>query len=164
MTQDGVVPRTKLPEILKIIAEVGKRHDIRVANVFHAGDGNIHPILLFDNQNPDEVERVLAASDEILTACIELGGSVTGEHGVGIEKVKHVGMTVLRRRSGSDDRAPRRLRPRAPVQPGQALSKRKGVHRDQAPQAGRIGVGRVAPDRSGAWQRRGCVDMRAPPV
>ncbi len=90
VTQDGVVPRTKLPDILRIIAEVGRRHGIPIANVFHAGDGNIHPILLFDDQNPDEVERVLAASDEILTACIELGGSVTGEHGIGIEKVKHV--------------------------------------------------------------------------
>lgn len=90
VTQDGVVPRTKLPDILRIIAEVGERHRIRIANVFHAGDGNIHPILLYDNEDPDEVERVIAASDEILTACVELGGSVTGEHGVGIEKVKHV--------------------------------------------------------------------------
>ena len=92
VTQDGVVPRTKLPEILKIIAQVGKKHGVTIANVFHAGDGNIHPILLFDSQNPSEVERVLRASDEILTACVELGGSVTGEHGVGIEKVKHVAL------------------------------------------------------------------------
>ncbi len=86
-TQDGVVPRTKLPEILEFITAVGARHGIRIVNVFHAGDGNIHPILLFDERNQDEVNRVLAASDEILNKCIELGGSVTGEHGIGVEKI-----------------------------------------------------------------------------
>lgn len=92
VTQDGVVPRTRLPEILNIIARVGQKYSVTIANVFHAGDGNIHPILLFDSENPDEVRRVLEASDEILAACVELGGSVTGEHGIGIEKVKHVGL------------------------------------------------------------------------
>ncbi len=86
-TQDGVVPRTKLPEILEFITAVGARHGIRIVNVFHAGDGNIHPILLFDERNQEQVQRVLAASDEILNKCIELGGSVTGEHGIGVEKI-----------------------------------------------------------------------------
>ncbi|MGE5191906.1 MAG: FAD-binding oxidoreductase [Deltaproteobacteria bacterium] len=86
-TQDGVVPRTKLPEILEFITAVGARHGIRIVNVFHAGDGNIHPILLFDERNQEQVRRVLAASDEILNKCIELGGSVTGEHGIGVEKI-----------------------------------------------------------------------------
>jgi glycolate oxidase len=86
-TQDGVVPRTKLPEILEFITSVGTRHGIRIVNVFHAGDGNIHPILLFDERNQEQVQRVLAASDEILNKCIELGGSVTGEHGIGVEKI-----------------------------------------------------------------------------
>lgn len=86
-TQDGVVPRTKLPEILRFITECGERHQIRIVNVFHAGDGNIHPILLFDERDADQVKRVLAASDEILSKCIELGGSVTGEHGIGVEKI-----------------------------------------------------------------------------
>jgi glycolate oxidase len=86
-TQDGVVPRTKLPEILDFIAAVATRHDIRIVNVFHAGDGNIHPILLFDERNKEQVARVLAASDEILNKCIDLGGSVTGEHGIGVEKI-----------------------------------------------------------------------------
>jgi glycolate oxidase len=85
-TQDGVVPRTKLPEILRFINEVGERHGIRIANVFHAGDGNIHPILLFDEMNAREVEAVLEASHEILDRCIALGGSVSGEHGIGVEK------------------------------------------------------------------------------
>ncbi|MDG1897901.1 MAG: FAD-linked oxidase C-terminal domain-containing protein [Fuerstiella sp.] len=86
-TQDGVVPRTKVPEILRFIAEVSERHDIRVVNVFHAGDGNLHPILLFDERNTEQVKRVMLASDEILGKCIDLGGSVTGEHGIGVEKI-----------------------------------------------------------------------------
>ena len=86
-TQDGVVPRTKLPEILEFISESGKRHDIRIVNVFHAGDGNIHPILLFDERDKEQIERVLKSSDEILAKCLELGGSVTGEHGIGVEKI-----------------------------------------------------------------------------
>jgi glycolate oxidase len=86
-TQDGVVPRTKLPEILDCITESSERHGIRVVNVFHAGDGNIHPILLFDERDPEQIKRVMAASDEILNRCIDLGGSVTGEHGIGVEKI-----------------------------------------------------------------------------
>lgn len=86
-TQDGVVPRTRLPEILAYIIETGQRHQIRIVNVFHAGDGNIHPILLFDERDEDQVRRVLAASDDILSKCIDLGGSVTGEHGIGVEKI-----------------------------------------------------------------------------
>jgi len=87
-TQDGVVPRTKLPHILRFITRVGERHGIRIANVFHAGDGNIHPILLFDERDPEQVTRVLQASHEILEECIAVGGSVTGEHGIGVEKME----------------------------------------------------------------------------
>ncbi len=86
-TQDGVVPRTKLPEILRAIQRIGQKHEIRIANVFHAGDGNIHPILLFDERDADQVRRVLQASHEILEECIRVGGSVTGEHGIGVEKI-----------------------------------------------------------------------------
>ena len=86
-TQDGVVPRTKLPHILRVIQGVGEKYDLRICNVFHAGDGNIHPILLFDERDADQVQRVLAASHEILDECIRVGGSVTGEHGIGVEKI-----------------------------------------------------------------------------
>jgi glycolate oxidase len=86
-TQDGVVPRTRVPDILRAITAAAERHRLRIGNVFHAGDGNIHPILLFDERDPDEVARVLAAGKEILEACIALGGSVTGEHGIGVEKI-----------------------------------------------------------------------------
>lgn len=85
--QDGVVPRSKLPEMLRFIAATGQRHGVKIANVFHAGDGNMHPILLFDERDPDQIHRVIEASHAILSQCIELGGSVTGEHGIGIEKI-----------------------------------------------------------------------------
>ena len=99
-TQDGVVPRTKLPHILRHITAVGRRHNLRIANVFHAGDGNIHPILLFDERDPEQVRRVLEASHEILDECIAVGGSVTGEHGIGVEK-----MAFMPRLFGPEDLA-----------------------------------------------------------
>ena len=86
-TQDGVVPRTKLPEIMRHIQATAKKYGLGICNVFHAGDGNIHPILLFDERDPDQVKHVLDASHEILEECISLGGSVTGEHGIGVEKI-----------------------------------------------------------------------------
>ena len=99
-TQDGVVPRTKLPHILNSITEIGQRYDVRIVNVFHAGDGNIHPILLFDERDSAQVERVLAASGEILDECIACGGSVTGEHGIGVEKI-----SFMRKLFNDDDLA-----------------------------------------------------------
>lgn len=86
-TQDGVVPRTRLPHILREIQRIGEKYNLRICNVFHAGDGNIHPILLFDERDGEQVKRVLAASQEILEECIRVGGSVTGEHGIGVEKI-----------------------------------------------------------------------------
>ena len=86
-TQDGVVPRTKLPHILRRITEIGAKYQIKVVNVFHAGDGNLHPILLFDERDKEQTARVLEASAEILDECIACGGSVTGEHGIGVEKI-----------------------------------------------------------------------------
>ena len=86
-TQDGVVPRTRLPEMLQFITAVSEKFGVRIANVFHAGDGNIHPILLFDERDQAQVKKVLQASHEILDECIRLGGSVTGEHGIGVEKL-----------------------------------------------------------------------------
>ncbi len=86
-TQDGVVPRTRLPHVLREIQSIGEKYDLRICNVFHAGDGNLHPIILFDERDADQVKRVLAASHEILEECIRQGGSVTGEHGIGVEKL-----------------------------------------------------------------------------
>jgi glycolate oxidase len=87
-TQDGVVPRTKLPHILQRITEIGSKYQLQIVNVFHAGDGNIHPIILFDERNAEQVRQVLQAGEEILQACLDAGGSVTGEHGIGVEKLE----------------------------------------------------------------------------
>lgn len=85
-TQDGVIPRTRLPEMLRHVQQVAADHELRVANVFHAGDGNLHPCLLFDSDDAETRRRVLDAGAAILRHCVELGGSLTGEHGVGVEK------------------------------------------------------------------------------
>jgi len=84
--QDGVIPRSRLPEALAAIDTVARRRDIRIANVFHAGDGNLHPLLLYDDHVPGETARVEAAGHDVLDICLALGGSITGEHGVGVEK------------------------------------------------------------------------------
>ena len=90
LVQDGVVPRGRLGEALGRITELSRRYGIRVANVFHAGDGNLHPLILFDSAR-GELERAEALAGEILRMCIEMGGSITGEHGVGIEKRDYLG-------------------------------------------------------------------------
>ena len=84
--QDGVVPRTQIAPTLRYIAEVAKKHSLGISNIFHAGDGNMHPIILFNSRVPGELERAKAAGEEILAYCISVGGSITGEHGVGMEK------------------------------------------------------------------------------
>ena len=83
--QDGVVPRTRLPDVLRRIADLGDEYGLRVANVFHAGDGNLHPLVLYDAER-GEAERAKELAEEILTACLDAGGSLTGEHGVGVDK------------------------------------------------------------------------------
>ena len=90
VVQDAVVPRTRLPEILARIEEIGARHAVRVCNVFHAGDGNLHPNIPYDAGNPDESARVHAAMSEIMSACIAAGGTITGEHGVGLDKLSYM--------------------------------------------------------------------------
>lgn len=85
-TQDGVVPRTRIPETLKRIQAIADKYGLRIFNVFHAGDGNMHPAILFDERDPELVRRTHAAAAEIIRYCCEIGGTITGEHGVGMEK------------------------------------------------------------------------------
>jgi len=84
--QDGVIPRTRLPEMLEFIEQVASRHHLIIGNIFHAGDGNLHPLIMFDNRDPEQSRRVKEAAAEIIGQCAAMGGSITGEHGVGIEK------------------------------------------------------------------------------
>jgi FAD/FMN-containing dehydrogenase len=90
VVQDAVVPRTRLPEVLAEIEAIGARHRVRVCNVFHAGDGNLHPNIPYDPGDAAEAERVHHAMTEIMHACIAAGGTITGEHGVGIDKLPYM--------------------------------------------------------------------------
>jgi glycolate oxidase subunit GlcD len=87
---DAVVPRAKLPEILERVCEICDRHGLRLSNVFHAGDGNLHPNISFDRRNEGELARVVAAGEEILRTCVEAGGVISGEHGIGTEKREYM--------------------------------------------------------------------------
>ncbi|MCC6263761.1 MAG: FAD-binding protein [Bryobacterales bacterium] len=84
--QDGVVPRTRLPRVLGLIQEIARKHGLTISNIFHAGDGNLHPIILFNARKPGDIEKAKLAGDEILELCVAEGGTITGEHGVGMEK------------------------------------------------------------------------------
>jgi glycolate oxidase len=138
-TQDGVVPRTKLPHIFRKIIEIGERYGVRIVNVFHAGDGNIHPIVLFDERVPGATERVLKASGEILDECIACGGSVTGEHGIGVEKIGFM------RKLFTDDDLAAMERLRIAFNPENRLSPCKML-----PTAGACGMEQTHPGRRAA--------------
>ncbi len=88
--QDAVIPRTKLPQVVREIEEIGARYGIRIANVAHAGDGNVHPMICVDSHIPDCQARAMAAGSEIMRRCIQAGGTVTGEHGIGLEKREYL--------------------------------------------------------------------------
>ena len=83
---DGTIPRARLPQVLKRMTELSDKHGLRVANVFHAGDGNLHPLILYDSGVPGELQRAEEFGADILTLCVDVGGVLTGEHGVGVEK------------------------------------------------------------------------------
>lgn len=119
--QDGVIPRTRLPEMLEHIEQVGLKYNLRIGNIFHAGDGNLHPLLMFDARDKDQSQRVLRAAGEILLKCVEMGGSITGEHGVGVEKNELMPLIF----SSDDLAAMRKLKgvfnPQGMLNPGKVL-------------------------------------------
>ena len=121
MVCDGTVPRTKLPQVLNRVLEIGKKYDLAIGNVFHAGDGNLHPLILFDARIQEEKERVMTAASEILKVCAQVGGTISGEHGIGLEKLKEMELIF-----SPDDIAFMRdikqtLDPRDIVNPGKVL-------------------------------------------
>ncbi|MBV9084754.1 MAG: FAD-binding protein [Acidobacteriaceae bacterium] len=124
--QDGVVPRTKVAETLRAIEQIGEQHGVAVCNVFHAGDGNMHPILLFDPRKQGDLQRAKVAGEEILRFCISAGGSITGEHGVGMEKMELMPelfsdntLELMKRFKGLFD-------PQCQLNPGKVLPRGKG--------------------------------------
>ena len=136
--QDGVVPRTRLPHILRRIAQISGKFGVRIVNVAHAGDGNVHPILLFDERDKEQVSRVLAAGNELLEECIQCGGSVTAEHGIGVEKI-----AFMDRLFGKADLA--------------AMGRLRGVFNPD----GRLGQGKVLPSSDGLAIQRTSPGRRA---
>ena len=119
--QDGVIPRTKLGEVLARIAELSRERNLRVANVFHAGDGNLHPLVLYDGKDPAEAERAEALSTEIAELCVAFGGSITGEHGVGVDKACSMPKMFSRTDLEVMDRVRRAFDPQGRMNPGKQL-------------------------------------------
>jgi glycolate oxidase subunit GlcD len=124
---DGTVPRTKLPEVLGRVLETGKKHGVLIGNVFHAGDGNLHPLILFDERDQSELERVRKAASEILKICADAGGTISGEHGIGLEKIKSMPLIF----SEADLEAMRKVKkafdPEDILNPGKILPATLGV-------------------------------------
>jgi glycolate oxidase len=125
MVMDGVIPRTKLPYVLRRVNEITAAHGLRVGNVFHAGDGNLHPNILYDPREPGIEARVVAAGGEILKVCAEVGGSISGEHGIGLEKADYMPLIF----TGADLECMRRVKhafnPRGLCNPGKIFPSRK---------------------------------------
>lgn len=130
-THDGVVPRTKLPHILKKILEIGTKYGVRVVNIFHAGDGNIHPIILFDERDPTQIHKVLEAGHEILDECLNCGGSVTGEHGIGVEKIAFMNKMFTPDDLEAMDDLRKAFNPRGYLSPGKMLPTAGGCGMEQ---------------------------------
>src|SRR5512132_2214735 len=125
MVMDGVIPRTRLPEVLRRVNEIVGAHELRVGNVFHAGDGNLHPNILYDPRVPGEEARVVEAGGEILKVCAEVGGSISGEHGIGLEKADYMPLIF----TGADLECMRRIKhafnPTGLCNPGKMFPSRK---------------------------------------
>ena len=119
--QDGVVPRTKLPAVLRRIEELSGEHGLRVGNVFHAGDGNLHPLVLYDGGVEGQYERAKALADAILAACVDAGGSLTGEHGIGVDKACAMPSMFSERDLDAFDRVRRAFDPAGLANPGKVL-------------------------------------------
>ncbi len=137
LVQDGMVPRTRIAGTLRFIREVSEKYGLTISNIFHAGDGNMHPIIIFDMRKPGELEKAQKAGHEILTHCIEVGGSITGEHGVGVEKMalmpKQFSPETLRFMA----RFSRVFDPAGVLNPGKVIPPDQ-ARPEAAPEAGRI--------------------------
>ena len=129
LCMDGTIPRGALPKALARIRDLSEKYDLRVANVFHAGDGNLHPLILYDANQPGEMERAEAFGADILRACVEFGGVLTGEHGVGIEKRDLMPEMFSRDRPQPAAAAEMRVRRAGPAQSGKGVSDAASLRR-----------------------------------
>jgi glycolate oxidase len=133
--QDGVIPRTKLPMTLRQIDVIGKKYGFEIGNIFHAGDGNLHPIILFDPRDPDQFRRAVAAAGEIMAHCIAVGGSITGEHGVGLEKSELMPLMFTEADLEAMRRVRRAFNPSGLLNPGKIFPFGKGCGEVRMPPA-----------------------------
>jgi glycolate oxidase len=124
--QDGVVPRTQIAPTLRVIAEVAQKYGLTISNIFHAGDGNMHPIILFDPRKPGDIDKARSAGEEILEHCIKVGGSITGEHGVGMEKNELMGKLFSADTLAMIARFKKLFDPTERLNPGKVLPTGKG--------------------------------------
>ena len=131
--QDSVIPRTRMAAVLRRIEELGAEYELQVANVFHAGDGNLHPLVCYDGSVEGEPERAEELAGMIVKACVDEGGSITGEHGVGVDKKRYMPSHVRRGRPGHVPAPALRLRPRRAGQPGQGHAHAAAVRRGARP-------------------------------
>ncbi len=133
--QDGVVPRTRIADTLRHIHRVSEKYGLTISNIFHAGDGNMHPIILFDPRSEDETKRTRAAGEDILKYCIEVGGAITGEHGVGMEKNELMPLLFAEDSLDQMERLMRIFNPDGRLNPGKILPTGKGCLEIRPPAA-----------------------------
>jgi len=121
LVNDGTVPRTKLPETLREVVEIGKKYRVPIANVFHAGDGNLHPLILFDERDKDELDRVHKAAFEIMKLCADKGGTISGEHGIWVEKIAGMPFIFTKEDLEAMGKVKRAFDPEGLLNPGKVL-------------------------------------------
>jgi glycolate oxidase len=121
LVNDGTVPRTRLPETLARVIAIGEKYNLPIANVFHAGDGNLHPLILFDERDKEELARVHKAANEIMDVCVEMGGTISGEHGIGVEKLEGMPLIFSERDLAAMNRVKKAFDPADRYNPGKAL-------------------------------------------
>jgi glycolate oxidase len=147
--QDGVIPRTRVPDTLRHIEGVAKKYGLTIGNIFHAGDGNLHPLILFDTRDADQTRRTHAAGREILEYCVSVGGSITGEHGVGMEKNELMPLIF----TADDLEVMTRLRnafnPRSILNPQKVLPATRSCRETLASEHPRAGLGETAQPGAG---------------
>ncbi|MGH9556038.1 MAG: FAD-linked oxidase C-terminal domain-containing protein [Terriglobales bacterium] len=148
--QDGVIPRTRVPDTLRHIESVAKKYGLTIGNIFHAGDGNLHPLILFDSRDAGETQRTLAAGKEILEYCVRVGGSITGEHGVGMEKNELMPLMFNEQDLEVMTRLRNAFNPRSILNPQKVLPATRSCRETLASQHPRAGLGEAPRPGAGA--------------